>query len=103
MTAAIEEPDWATIEAKVQDMVRTMHAGVEFANIWVLPRKSWCDMDMVDVWAIYDGEPEDLAPPACPSLGLRIQDMLWDMGIDAIPTTHLVTKADARDWQPEGV
>ena len=101
MTAAIQEPDWSTIEVRIQDMVRTTHSEVEFADIWVLPGKSWCDMDMVDVWAIYDGKPDDLAPPTSPSLEVLIQDILWDMDVDAWPATHLVAKADAKDWRPE--
>ena len=38
---------------------------------------------MVEVWAIYDGDIEDLGEPAKPSLDTRIQDILWNMGIDA--------------------
>ena len=100
MTTAIQDADWTTIEAKIDEMVRAEHPKVEFVNIWVLPHKSWCDMDMVSVWAVYDGELEDLSPPASPSLRVRIQDVLWDMNVDAWPAPHLVSKADAKDWRP---
>ena len=103
MTAVTQESDWNAIEAKVRDIVRKAHSEVEFDNIWVRPAKSWCDMDMVEVWAIYDGQVDDLAPPSSPRLEVLIQDMLWDSGIDAWPAAHLVAKSDAKDWRPEGV
>ena len=51
---------------------------------------------MIVVWAIYDGDTGDLAVPAKHSLRTRMQDILWDKGIDAFPTIHLVAKADAQ-------
>lgn len=32
-----------------------------------------------------------------------IQDILWNMGVDASPSTHLIAKADAKDLSPETV
>ncbi len=91
------------VEAAIRDAVATLHPGVDFTDIWIKPRTSWSGSDMVEVWAIYDGDPCDLALPAKHSLRTRIQDILWDMGIDAFPNTHLVARADARDLTPETV
>ena len=91
------------IEAAIRDMVILSHPNVVFTHIWVEPRISWCGSDMIDVWAIYDGEIVDLAVPDKPSLGTRIQDILWNMGVDASPNTHLVAKSDAKDLRPETV
>ena len=91
------------IEGAIRDTVMIMHPGVVFTDIWIEPRKSWCGSDMVDVWAIYDGDIADLAVPGKPSLGTRIQDILWNMGVDASPSTHLVAKTDAKGLKPATV
>ena len=91
------------VEAAIKDAVVVFHPGVDFTDIWVEPRTSWCGGDMIEVWAVYDGDTSDLAVPAKHSLRTRIQDILWDMGVDAFPNTHLVAKADAKDLTPETV
>ena len=91
------------VEPSIRDAVATSHPGVVFTNIWVKPRTSWCGGDMVDVWAVYEGDIEDLGVPTKPSLATLIQDILWNMGLDASPSTHLVAKADAKDLSPETV
>ena len=85
------------VEPSIRDAVSTSQPGVVFTDIWVKPRTSWCGSDMVDVWAVYDGDIEDLGAPAQPSLSTLIQDILWNVGLDASPSTHLVAKADAKD------
>ena len=91
------------VEAAIKDAVVVCHPDVDFTNIWVELRTSWSGSDMVEVWAVYDGDSGDLAVPARYSLRTRIQDILWDMGVDAFPSMHLVAKADARDLKPETV
>ena len=91
------------VEAAIKDAVVVFHPGVDFTDIWVEPRTSWSGSDMIEVWAVYDGDTGDLAVPAKHSLRTRIQDILWDMGVDAFPNTHLVAKADAKDLKPETV
>ena len=91
------------VEAAIKDAVVVFHPGVDFTDIWVKPRTSWSGSDMNEVWAIYDGGTGDLAVPARHSLRTRIQDILWDMGVDAFPNMHLVANADAKDIKPESV
>ena len=93
----------AEVEAAIKDVVVVFHPGVDFTDIWVEPRTSWSGSDMIEVWAVYDGDSGDLAVPAKHSLRTRIQDILWDMGLDAFPSVHLVAKADAKDLKPETV
>ena len=91
------------VEAAIKDAVVAFHPGVDFTDIWVEPRTSWYGDDMIEVWAVYDGNIGDLAVPSKHSLRTRIQDILWDMGVDAFPSMHLVAKADAKDLKPETV
>ena len=91
------------IEPSVKDAIAQLHPGVVFTDVWLKPRSSWCGSDMVDVWAVYEGDIADLGAPAKPSLATLVQDILWNMGLDASPSTHLVAKADAKDLSPETV
>ena len=91
------------IEPSIRDAVSTAHPRVAFTDIWVKPRTSWCGSDMLDVWAVYDGDIGDLGTPAKPTLSTLIQDILWNMGLDVSPSTHLVAKADAKDLSRETV
>lgn len=96
-------PNLRRAELAIKDAVTSSHPGVVFTDIWVKPRTSWCGNDMVDVWAVYEGDIADLGVPAKPSLATLIQDILWNMGLDASPSTHLVSKADAKDLRSETV
>ena len=85
------------VEAAIKDAVILAHPGVAFTDFWLEPRTSWCGSDMMDIWAIYEGGVADLSAPAKPTLYTRIQDILWDMGLDAAPNMHLVAKSDIEE------
>ena len=91
------------IEDNIRRMVRETFPEITFTDIWVLPGVSSYGDEVVEVWAIYDGVVGDLRVPAKPSFRSSVQDMLWDMDLDASPMTHFITKSDAKDWRPEGV
>ena len=104
MNGPIETSDnWDAAEAKIRNAIQVAHPDVVFIDIWVRSGTSWRGDPMVEVWAVYDGKPENLGVPTRPALETRIQDILWDMDFDASPLTHLVAKADAKDWRPEAV
>ena len=104
MEAVSEESEgWAAVQAQIKDAVQVAHPGVSFTDIWVRPCTSWSGGPMVEVWAVYDGEPTDLGVPTHPTLETRLQDILWNLDVDAAPLTHLVAKSDAKEWRPEGV
>lgn len=100
---AITDQDLGDVEPDIKEAVVSFHPGVVFTDIWVKRRTSWCGDDMVDVWAIYEGDVGDLGAPTKPTLTTHIQDILWNKGLDASPSTHLVSKADAKDLSPETV
>lgn len=93
------------VKAKIEEMVRASFPQVRFTDIWVRPGISpWFGDAVVHIWAIYDGEVDDLfKSPDKPSFGSRVQDMLWDRDLDVLPKLHFITKADAGDWRPEGI
>ncbi len=53
---AITDQDLGEVEPAIRDAVVSFHPGVVFTDIWVKQRISWCGDDMVDVWAIYEGQ-----------------------------------------------
>lgn len=55
------------VEPSIRDALAVSHPGVVFTELWLKPRTSWCGSDMVDVWAVYDGDIEDLGAPPKPS------------------------------------
>ncbi len=93
------------IKARIEEMVHATFPQVHFTDIWVRPgTSSWFGDAVVDIWAIYDGEVDDLhKAPEKPSFGTHVQHMLWDRGLDLLPKMHFITKADAGDWRPEGI
>ena len=101
--ASTTNNDLSKVEPLAREAVIGTHPGVVFTEIRLTPRKSWCGSDMVEVFAVYDGDVEDLAPPASPSLGTRVWDILWDAGIDAMPSISLVAKSDLEELEPETV
>lgn len=100
---AITDQDLREIEPAIRDAVVSFHPGVVFTDIWLKQRISWYGDDMVDVWAVYEGDVDDLGVPTRPTLTTRIQDILWNTGLDASPSTHLVAKADAEGLSPQTV
>ena len=91
------------IKDRIVLLVRETFPEITFTDIWVLPGMSSYGDEVVEVWAIYDGVVSDLQVSENPSFGSVVQDMLWDMDLDASPMTHFITKSDAKDWRPEGV
>ena len=88
----------------IKQMVRDTFPEIRFTDIWVKPGISWFGDEVMDIWAVYEGEVEDLhRNEGKRSFGTRVQDMLWDRGLDTLPKTHFTTKADAGDWRPEGI
>ena len=88
----------------VSIIARETFPNIRFTNIWIQPGKSWFGDEIVDIWAVYDGEAADpIHARETLSFGTRVQNMLWDRGLDVVPSTHFVTKSDVGDWRPEGI
>lgn len=85
------------VETAIKDAVVLAHPGVAFTDFRLEPRTSWCGGDMMDIWAIYDGDVADLSAPTKPSLLTRINDILWDMGFDVAPNMRLVALSDIKE------
>lgn len=91
------------ISDKIVLMVRETFPDITFTDIWVRPGMSSYGDEVVEIWAIYEGDVGDLQVPAKSSFRSNVQDMLWEMDLDAFPKTHFITKSEAKDWRPEGV
>ena len=92
------------IRDEVHRVVHEVFPDLRFTNIWVQPGRSWYGDEVVDIWAIYEGnvDAQEQAEGLI-SFRRRIRDLLWDRDLDVTPSTHMVTKSDAGDWRPEGL
>lgn len=89
---------------EVGRIAREVFPSLRFTNVWVQPTRSWYGDEVVDVWAIYEGDVGGLEQAEGRLLlGRRVRDMLWDRDLDVTPSIHMVTKSDAGDWRPEGL
>ena len=102
MTRTITDQNVAAIRDTIEHMVRATFDHITFTDVWVQPRESVYGDEVLEIWAIYDGEVEQLQTPEKPWFRTRVADALWDMNVDASPVMHFVTKSDAGEWRPEG-
>ena len=75
---------------------------VTFTGIWVRPLESPYGDKVLEVCAVYDGEPAQLQTPGRPRLLAQVADELRELGMRAVPSTRFIAKDDAEDWTPEG-
>ena len=93
----------AAIRETIGHMIREIFAHVTFTDVWVQPRESSYGDEVLEIWAIYDGVAGQLQSHKKLWFRTRVADALWDLGVDASPKLHFITKSDAGDWRPEGV
>ncbi|MXX75281.1 MAG: hypothetical protein F4210_11215 [Holophagales bacterium] len=92
------------IRAEVHRIVHEVFPGLRFTNVWVQPTRSWYGDEVVDVWAIYEGEVEaQQQVEGLTSFRRRVRDLLWDQDLEVTPSIHLITQSDAGDWRPGGL
>ena len=92
------------IRDEVQRIVHEVFPSLRFTNIWVQPARSWYGDEVVDVWAIYEGDVEaQEQAEGLISFRRRVRDLLWDQDLEVAPSIHMVTQSDAGDWRPEGL
>ena len=92
------------IRVEVDRIVHDVFPRLRFTNIWVKPGRSWYGDEVVDVWAVYEGEVEGQEQAeGLISLRRRVRDLLWDQDLEVTPCIHMVTQSDVGDWRPEGL
>lgn len=95
--------NWTELESRIRDEVRRFHPSASFVDIWVLQGTSWLGHPKVEIWAVYRGKLTDESDLSRTTLRSRLDDILYDMNVDAFIHLHLVTKSDIKDWRPEGI
>ena len=103
MNRTVTDQNMGHIKDTIEIMVREAFAQVTFTDVWVQARESAYGDEVLEIWAVYDSEVEQLQTQKIPWFRVRVADALWDMGVDASPMMHFITKSDAGDWRPEGV
>ena len=95
MIRTVTDQNVVEIKDTVERMVRETFTHVTFTDVWVQARESAYGDEILEIWAIYDSEVEQLQTQEIPWFRVRVADALWDMGVDASPKMHFITKSDA--------
>ena len=90
------------VQSAVDRILRETFPGVTFTGVWVLSRRSAYGDEILDIWAVYEGDVRQLQSPERPYLLPRLVDALQAMGMTAAPVTRFISRDDIGDWQPEG-
>ena len=101
MNASVGDEILTDVSNAVQRIIAETFPGVAFSGVWVRPRQSAYGDVVLDIYAVYEGEAEELQTPGRPAFLDRLAKMLGDMGVTAAPVTRFIAKDDAGDWKPE--
>lgn len=90
------------VQPAVDRILRETFPQVTFTGIWVRSRRSAYGDEILDIWAVYEGEADQLQSAERPHLLSRLVAALQGLGMTAAPVTRFISRDDVGDWQPEG-
>ena len=91
-----------SVKSAIDRILRKTFPKVTFTGVWVRFRHSPYGDEILDIWAVYDGDVRQLQSPERPYLLPRLVDALRALGLTATPVTRFISRDDVGDWQPEG-
>ena len=68
---------------------------VPFQQVWAKATRDLDDVPFLNVWAIYDGEPQSLDIPKLNSFDTYLMQELRSIGIHAIPSISYIPQKEA--------
>ena len=68
---------------------------IPFQQVWTREAYDFHDVPFLDVWVIYDGEPDDLDIARLNSFDTYLMTKLKEIGIHAIPSISYVPRREA--------
>ena len=94
MTVTEEQTEQA--QALILDRLNQhLNFQVPFQQVWARPTLDMDDVPFLEIWAIYDGDPQALEIPLLNSFGPYIMEELRHIGIEAIPDISYVPASEA--------
>lgn len=90
------------VQSAVDRVLRETFPEVTFTGVWVRSRRSAYGDELLDIWAVYEGDVRQLQSPERPHLLPRLVDTLHVLGMTAMPVTRFIGRDDTGDWHPEG-
>jgi len=91
-----------SVKSAVDRVLRETFPRVTFTGIWVRTRPSAYGDEILDIWAVYEGDAHQLQSAKRPHLLSRLVATLQELGVTAAPVTRFISRDDVGDWQPEG-
>ena len=94
----ISEDQIRQAEAHIKDHLQIHHKHkVAFRSVKAKPALDLDDEEYLNVWAIYDGEPNSLDPRLLNSFHRVIVELLRNLGIHARPSISYVHQSEAHE------
>ena len=90
------------VQPAVERILRETFPQVTFTGIWVRSRRSAYGDEILDIWAVYEGDADQLQSAERPHLLSRLIAAFQALGLTAAPVTRFISRDDVGDWQPEG-
>ena len=90
------------VQSAIDRILRETFPQVTFTGIWVRSRHSAYGDEILDIWAVYEGDADQLQSAERPHLLSRLVDTLRALGVTAAPVTRFISRDDVGDWRPEG-
>ena len=96
MTINITAEQIEQVQELILDRLNKHHQNrVPFREVWAKPAIDMDDFLFLDIWVIYDGDPQGLDPGMLNSFEPQISDELRKLGIEAKPSTSYVPASEA--------
>ena len=88
MTIAIAEGKLEQLKEKLERIIRENFPHVTFPDVRITAKESYSGDGMVEIFAVYEGENQQLHGPERRGLLVRLQDAISDEGVDAFPNLY---------------
>ena len=100
MTVAIADGTFAKLEKTLDRVIRDNFPQVTFRDVRVSIAESYSGDSMIEILAAYEGDMQQLHGPERRGLLVRLQDAIWDEGVDAFPNLYFVPEPRHETTRP---
>lgn len=87
----------ALLTDALERMIRETFTHVTFTDVRISAKETYLGDDMkIEIVAFYEGDMEQLHGPERPGILVRLQDAIWEEGVDAFPSLFFTPAPESR-------
>ena len=87
----------AILGETLETIIRETFSHVAFTDVRVSAKETYFGDDMmIEIVAFYQGDMAQLHGPERPGILVRLQDAIWEEGVDAFPSLFFTPTPDSR-------